>query len=73
MDLLILEEDRNEQETEIQKLLSILPPKQKKIIQYRYLLNLENSEIADLMRMTPEAVKKNIYRALRKMKNKSLT
>ena len=68
IDLMILEENRKEREKEIRQLLTKLSPKQRKIIQYRYLMNLSDTEIAALMRMTPDAVKKNIYRALRKMK-----
>ncbi len=68
IDQMILEENRKEQEKEIRQLLTKLSPKQRKIIQYRYLMNLSDTEIAALMRMTPDAVKKNIYRALRKMK-----
>ena len=68
IDLMILEENRIEREKEIQQLLTTLSAKQRKIIQYRYLMNLSDTEIAALMRMTPDAVKKNIYRALRKMK-----
>ena len=71
IDQLIREENRNKQTNEILQLLTTLRPKQRKIIRYRYLLNLDNREIAALMHTSPEAIKKSIYRALRKMKQNS--
>jgi len=51
--------------------LKLLPPKQRKIIHYRYQLNLSYQEIALLTNMGPEAVKKSLYRALKKLKEHS--
>lgn len=76
----ILESESNvieriiEKETELQKenkikqSLKALPPKQRKIIYYHYQLNLSFNEIATLLEMNPEAVKKSTYRALQKMR-----
>jgi len=68
----IIKEERALQiENEIIQLLKILPPKQRKIIKYHYQLNLSHTEIGELLDLSPEAVKKSIYRALKKMKEKS--
>lgn len=63
-----------EKETELQlegkikQSLKTLPPKQRKIIYYHYKLNLSFDEIALLLNMKPEAVKKSTYRAIQKMR-----
>ena len=66
---------KEEREIQIKKqlihLLKSLPPKQRKIIQYHYQLNLSSKEIGELLDLSPAAVKKSIYRALKKMKEKS--
>lgn len=79
----ILESENNvvekiiEKETELQlenkikQSLKILPPKQRKIIYYYYHLNLNYTDIATLLDMTPEAIKKSLYRALKKIKETS--
>lgn len=68
----IIKEERELQiENEIIQLLKILPPKQRKIIKYHYQLNLSHTEIGELLDLSPEAVKKSIYRSLKKMKEKS--
>ena len=68
----IIKEERDLQlEKQIIYLLKILPPKQRKIIQYHYQHNLSNREIGELLDLSPEAVKKSIYRALKKMKEQS--
>jgi len=79
----ILESENNviekiiEKETELQlknkikQSLKILPPKQRKIIYYYYHLNLDYTDIATLLDMTPGAIKKSLYRALKKIKETS--
>lgn len=52
----------------IKQSLKILPPKQRRIIYYHYQLNLSFDEIAALLNMQPEAVKKSTYRGLQKMR-----
>jgi RNA polymerase sigma factor (sigma-70 family) len=56
---------------QLENSLKLLPPKQRKIIHYRYQLNLSYQEIALLTNMGPEAVKKSLYRALKKLKEHS--
>lgn len=66
---------KNESELQIketiEKLLRTLSPKQKKIIHYRYVLNLKYNEIAIIFDMSPDAVKKVVKRALKKMRDNS--
>ncbi|SFK47964.1 RNA polymerase sigma factor, sigma-70 family [Porphyromonadaceae bacterium KH3CP3RA] len=65
---IIEEETELQWESKIKQSLKTLPPKQRKIIYYHYQLNLSFDEIAALLDMTPEAVKKSTYRALQKMR-----
>jgi RNA polymerase sigma factor (sigma-70 family) len=55
-------------ESKIKQTLKTLPPKQRKMIYYHYKLNLSFNEIAVILEMQPEAVRKSIYRALQKMR-----
>lgn len=53
---------------QITQLLKNLSPQQRKIIYFRYNLNLSYTEIGSLLDMNPDSVKKSIQRALKKMK-----
>lgn len=63
---------KNEQQqliqSEVTRLLKELPGKQRKIIYFRYNLNLNYHEIGAIMEMNPASVKKSLQRALKKMK-----
>ena len=52
-------------------LLQTLPPKQRKIIHFHYQLNLSYREIGEILHISPDAVKKTMYRALKKMRTVS--
>lgn len=65
---IIEKETQSQLENKINQSLKILPPKQRKIIYYHYHLNLSFTEIATLLEMEPETVRKSAYRALQKMK-----
>lgn len=52
---------------ETERLLKKLPPNHRKIILCRFNHNLKYSEIAAIMNMTPDAVKKQLYRSLKLM------
>jgi RNA polymerase sigma factor, sigma-70 family len=68
----IIDEERQLQiESTVTQFLKILPPKQRKIIYFYYHLNLNYADIAALLNMTPEAIKKSLYRSLKKMKETS--
>lgn len=53
---------------EVQRLLKKLKPKQRKVVYCRFHHNLKFNEIGVLMDMSPDAVKKLLYRALKIMK-----
>lgn len=65
---IIEKETRLHLEDKIKQSLNILPPKQRKIIYWHYHLNLSFVEIASLLEVKPDAVRKSVYRALQKMK-----
>jgi len=68
----IIDQERQLQiESTVTKFLKILSPKQRKIIHFHYQLNLSYAEIGEILNLSPDAVKKTIYRALKKMKESS--
>lgn len=70
----IIDEEKEIQlKHEISHLLQNLPPRQRKMIHYRYQFNLSHEEIGEIMHLSADAVKKNLYRALKKMKDTSTT
>ena len=71
IDQIIDEEKQTQLSNKIALLLQTLPPKQRKIIHFHYQLNLSYSEIGEILNLSPDAVKKTIYRALKKMKGSS--
>ena len=64
-DKLIAEENRQLMKEQVDRLLNKLPPKHRKIILCRFNYNLKYNEIAVIMKMTPDAVKKQLYRSLK--------
>lgn len=67
IDKLIAEENRLMMEKEVKRLLKMLPSKHRKIIICRFNYNLKHDEIASIMNMTSDAVKKQLYRSLKLM------
>lgn len=68
----IIDEEKEIQlKHEISHLLQNIPVRQRKMIHYRYQFNLSHEEIGEIMHLSPDAVKKNLYRALKKMKDTS--
>ena len=68
----IIDEEKEIQlKNKLTNLIKTLPPKQRRIIHYRYQLDLNYSEIAEIMNLSTDAVKKNLYSALKKMKGAS--
>lgn len=65
---IIEKEIQSQLKIKFEQSLRILPPKQRKIIYYQYQLNLSFAEIAILLEMKPEAVRKSAYRAIQKIK-----
>lgn len=72
IDAIIEKENQLQLKNEVRKSLSILPPKQRRLIFWHYQLNLSYSEIATLLDTQPETIRKSIYRAIKKMKNHNL-
>jgi RNA polymerase sigma-70 factor (ECF subfamily) len=48
-----------------ERLLRLLPAREREVLTYRFLLNRSVREIADLLRLTEDAVKALVYRALK--------
>ncbi len=69
--IIINEENELLRNEEIARLLKKLNPKQRKIIYSRFHHNLKFNEIGVLMDMTPDAVKKLLYRTLKTMRQES--
>lgn len=67
LDQLIALENRHMMEKEVNRLLQKLPPKHRTIILCRFNNNLKYAEIASIMNMTSDAVKKQLYRSLKLM------
>ena len=64
---IINEENQLQKKEVVEKLLKNLKPKQRKIIYCRFHHNLKFDEIAVVMDMSTDAVKKMLYRSLRQM------
>lgn len=58
------EEERAILKQKVETLLSLLTDRQREVIYLRYMQNLEYDEIAMMMKMNPESVRKSVYRAL---------
>jgi len=71
IDQIIDEEKQTQLAKKITLLLQTLPPKQRKIIYFHYQLNLSYAEIGEILNLSPDAVKKTIYRALKRMRKSS--
>ncbi len=66
-DEIIAKENNQLMKKEVDRLLKKLSPDHRKIILCRYNHNLNFDEIAVIMGMTPDAVKKQLYRSLKLM------
>lgn len=64
IDEIISKERRLIMKQEFDRLIDMLKPLQRKILQYRFVKNLKFDEIAQKMNMTPDAVKKQFYRSI---------
>ncbi len=71
VDKLIAEENRQIMEKEVSRLLEKLPTKHRKIILCRFNYNLKFNEIASIMNMSPDAVKKQLYRSIKLMEQEA--
>ena len=71
MGKIINEENQLLLNREVERLLKKINPKQRKVVYCRFHHNLKFNEIAVMMNMSPDAVKKMLYRTLRLMKQES--
>lgn len=65
---MIKDESDKEMQHSLSLLLNTLSPKQRKIINYHYYLHLSFAEISEIVNISPEAVKKSIYRSINILK-----
>lgn len=72
IDKIIMQENKKLMEKEVNRLLQKLPPKHRKIILCRFNHNLKFDEIAMVMHMTTDAVKKQLYRSLKMMEKEAV-
>ncbi|HBX46406.1 RNA polymerase sigma factor [Limibacterium fermenti] len=71
VDQMMEKEEQDELRKKVQKLVKGLSPKQRKIIYYRYQLNLNYNEIGIILKLHPTSVKKAFHRAIKKIKDDS--
>lgn len=69
VDKIILNEKSIQNKNTVSSLLNELSPSQRKIIYFRYTLNLSINEIALIFNSKPATIKKNIQRSLKKLKD----
>ena len=68
MDSLIQDEERNSVQRTVENLLAELTPRQREAVYLRYMQNMDYDEIARLLGMNTDSVRKLVYRALRTMR-----
>ena len=66
---IILVEKELQIKKNIETFLKVVTPKQRKIIIYYYQFNLSIEEISTILDITPDAIRKSLKRALKKIKN----
>lgn len=62
------EEERKKLKAKVEELMSELTSSQKEAVYLRYMQEMSYEEIAQLLNITPESVRKNIFRAMNKMR-----
>lgn len=62
------EEERKNLKAKVEELMSALSPSQKEAVYLRYMQEMSYEEIAQLLNITPESVRKNVFRAMNKMR-----
>lgn len=62
------EEERKNLKAKVEELMSELSPSQKEAVYLRYMQEMSYEEIAQLLNITPESVRKNVFRAMNKMR-----
>lgn len=62
------EEERSRLKAKVEQLMSELSPGQKEAVYLRYMQEMSYEEIARLLNITPESARKNVFRAMNKMR-----
>lgn len=62
------EEERKSLKAKVEQLLSKLSPAQREAVYLRYMQEMSYDEIAQLLNITSESARKNVFRAMRKMR-----
>ena len=68
-ELYIVREEYDEEQKKLQQILSVLTPRQKEIIYYRYVQELDFDEICTLMNLNYQSAQNLIQRSLKKIKD----
>ena len=71
-EMIISAEERHQIEIRVKKLMDELTPTQKEAIYLRYIQEMEYDEIADLLHINPESVRKLVHRGLDKLRQQNL-
>jgi RNA polymerase sigma factor (sigma-70 family) len=66
---MIADEQEQEKQEQMNRILESLTPRQKEIIYYRYVQGMEIEEISKLMKMNCQSVRNLIHRSIQKVKN----
>ena len=62
------EEEYQRLKAKVEELMSELTPSQKEAVYLRYMQEMSYEEIAQLLNITPESARKNVFRAMNKMR-----
>jgi RNA polymerase sigma-70 factor (ECF subfamily) len=65
---IIAEEEREALTAQIQEMLSCLTPRQKEVIYFRFLYEMEYEEIAEIMHISPHSARNALYKAFEKIR-----
>ncbi|MDR0844476.1 MAG: sigma-70 family RNA polymerase sigma factor [Tannerella sp.] len=72
LDELIAEEEKTALQIKIDTLLSTLTSRQKEAVYLRFMQEMEYEEIGRLLEMTPQAVRKLIFRAIKRLREENI-
>lgn len=71
LDHLIVEEDRRLLESRVENLLKTLTDRQREAVYLRFIQEMEYEEVGELLEMTPQAARKLIFRALKRIREQN--
>ncbi|MCE1197466.1 MAG: sigma-70 family RNA polymerase sigma factor [Marinilabiliales bacterium] len=68
-ELFISKEELTDKEKALRKAFNLLPPKQKEILYYRYVCELDYEHICEMMSISYDTARKMVYRSIRQLKS----